>query len=240
MPTKPTVQKGMRKGKVATPSQPSPSRGGRKKGVASREIPPPRRSRLGGGGKIVDQSPYPSTPPPGEGGKPKPVRKSVRIPQPLSPKGGKSVKRKVLTQAPRGILQRSLIGRYLFLPTDLLVLAWRFAKFAWKSRMRVAIVATVATVGHFLFGAGVEGMLFLAFFTTVFAWNLDGRVSIGAGLACLVLIMLLQALIQSGVLLLFDESTETVAVWAYYFLVIGVLKQMVDFVQEGRRMKDEG
>jgi hypothetical protein len=135
---------------------------------------------------------------------------------------------------PQGVLQSSIVGRYFFLPTDFLVLVWRGMKFAFRNWWRVAIVASVAIVGHYAFGAGVEGIAFLGFLAVLFAWDVDGRVSIGAGLSCLVLIVVMQALIQSGVLLLFETSTETVAVWAYYFLVIGVAKQLVDLVREGR------
>ncbi len=234
MPTKPTVQKGVRKGKVVTPPQPSPSRGGRKKGVVSPKIPPP----------------------PGEGGKSKPVRKAVspvakapaftKVPEDkpgakrLPARKAETV-RGVIPLAEgadatrgKGLLERSIIGRYFFLPTDFLLLVWRMLKFAWRNWRQVAIVSIVAILVHYIFGAGLEGVVFMGFLATVFAWDLDGRVSIGAGLACLILIVILQVLIQSGVLLLFEESTETVAVWAYYFLCMGVLKQLVDLVREGR------
>lgn len=164
----------------------------------------------------------------------KPVRKTVKIPQPPYSAGADTPKRMVLTSPPQGILERSIVGRYFFLPTDFILLLWRALKFAVRNWWRVAIVATVAIVGWYGLGAGLEGMVFLGFLAAMFAWNLDGRVSIGAGLACLVLIVVMQALIQSGVLLLFETSTETVAVWAYYFLCIGVAKQLVDLVREGR------
>ncbi len=175
--------------------------------------------------------------------KPSPVKKpSVTVSMPVRkvPAKRAKVERKVLTVVPQGMLQRSIIGRYFFLPTDFLLLLWRGIRFAWRERLRVASVSIVAIVAWYGMGAGVEGTAFLAFLAAVFAWDLDGRVSIGAGLACLVLIVVLQALIQSGVLLLFEESTETVAVWAYYFLCIGVLKQLVDLVREGRRKSGTG
>lgn len=75
-------------------------------------------------------------------------------------------------------------------------------------------------------------IFFVVFIFVTFFWNIEGRYSIGFSLLCLVLIMTLLLINQFTSL----ESTETwseiIAVWTYYFLVIGIVKQSWDLFRE--------
>ena len=74
----------------------------------------------------------------------------------------------------------------------------------------------------------------------IFYWKIDSRVSIGFALGGLVAIMILLALSGGGIApswrwgdnittLHFDALAEVVAVWVYFFLVIGVVKQIWEY-----------
>lgn len=80
-----------------------------------------------------------------------------------------------------------------------------------------------------------EGVIFWLFTLIMFYWRLDSRISIGLGLVCLITIALLTSFASAKVLPIGEEWAERVAVWAYYFLVIGVAKQIVEYAQECRR-----
>ncbi len=75
---------------------------------------------------------------------------------------------------------------------------------------------------------GVDDIFFWVFAVWIFWWNRDARISIGAALGGLILIPGLLALESRDIAVWNDGSAETVAVWVYFFLVIGVAKQLWD------------
>jgi hypothetical protein len=79
-----------------------------------------------------------------------------------------------------------------------------------------------------LLGFSVESLFFWGFGFALFYWRRDGRIAVGLGLLCLVAVPLLLALGQPGILIYGEAWAEQMAVWAYYFLIIGVGKQLVD------------
>ncbi len=70
------------------------------------------------------------------------------------------------------------------------------------------------------------GIFFSAFIFSFFYWNIDGRFSIGLALLSLIGIVVLKILIIYTDLVPSEKWPETVAVWAYFFLAIGILKQI--------------
>lgn len=117
----------------------------------------------------------------------------------------------------------------------LLFLTWKVA----TPRVRVTDALDLLTLAHclwlihYLFDAGEETLFFLAFLVVLFRWRLDSRVSIGAALACLVAIPVSLILFQIRWWPAGEAWAETFAVWAYYFLAMGVLRQIVELA--GRR-----
>ncbi|MCK9378674.1 MAG: hypothetical protein M0P97_00835 [Candidatus Moranbacteria bacterium] len=83
----------------------------------------------------------------------------------------------------------------------------------------------------------LEGIFFWLFFFVLVFWNLDSRISIGAALVGLVIIPILLALANRNILPVGEAWAEQVAVWVYFFLVIGVVKQIIEFKIENRKSK---
>ena len=109
------------------------------------------------------------------------------------------------------------------------------------------VLAVVMLAG---LGWGFEGVFFWLFFASLFYWKVDSRVSIGLALAGLVGIMLMLALSGWGwapswqwggqiITMHFDALAEKVAVWVYFFLVIGVVKQIYEFKTGGFDNKED-
>jgi hypothetical protein len=94
------------------------------------------------------------------------------------------------------------------------------------------------TVGlHTYTALGYDDIFFWVFAAWIFYFDLDARVSIGCALAGLITIPLLLFLGDLGYA--FGETgSEEVAVWVYFFLVIGVVKQVWDSIQDSREQHD--
>ena len=84
-----------------------------------------------------------------------------------------------------------------------------------------------------------DSSLFMIFWIALFFWNLDSRISIAGALVCLISCPILLILFEKDILLLGEEYAEQSAVWAYYFLVIGVTKQIWEFRKESAEEKEE-
>lgn len=78
----------------------------------------------------------------------------------------------------------------------------------------------------------IEGTVFWAFTVVLFYKKWDSRISIGLALACLVTLPVLLSLFNYRILLVGDIWAERVAVWAFYFLSIGVVKQIWELKTE--------
>ena len=100
-----------------------------------------------------------------------------------------------------------------------------------KTLIKLAVVCIGSISLLLIFKWQIESIVFLAFFATLFLWNLDSRISIGLGIACLVGIPVLTLLFRWSIYFGGDYWSQRVAVWAYYFLAIGVIKQVVDFIR---------
>ncbi len=75
---------------------------------------------------------------------------------------------------------------------------------------------------------GADDIFFWAFALWILWWDRDARISIAAALAGLVVIPILLALEARDIAVWDDGAAETVAVWVYFFLAIGVGKQIWD------------
>lgn len=89
----------------------------------------------------------------------------------------------------------------------------------------------VLVVGLFVFTSYTTvDILFWIFLFVGVVWRVDARFYIGAGIACLCLIPLL-LLFSAEVSDAFAQWAEQVAVWAYLFLVIGVVVHIRNFLR---------
>ncbi len=86
-----------------------------------------------------------------------------------------------------------------------------------------------------------DSSLFMIFWIALFYWNLDSRISIGMGLICLISCPVLLYLSENYGLIMGEVWAEQMAVWAYYFLVFGVTKQIWEYrkeiVEEAKKIK---
>jgi len=73
----------------------------------------------------------------------------------------------------------------------------------------------------------------------MFYWNLDSRISIGGGLISLVFCPILLILKNDYGFMMGEIWAEQMAIWAYYFLVIGVTKQIWEFRKENAQEKED-
>lgn len=91
-------------------------------------------------------------------------------------------------------------------------------------------ILAVASIGIImLIATPLSGtvLFFVIFIAVLLYWRLDARVPLTLGLACLVGIPILLLLFRTNILLTGEYRAEQIAVWAYYFLVIGVLRQVL-------------
>lgn len=84
-----------------------------------------------------------------------------------------------------------------------------------------------------------DEIFFWVFAVWIVWWDRDARISIGAALAGLVAIPILLALEARDIAVWDDGAAETVAVWVYFFLVIGVGKQIWD-MRRSRSNEQQG
>ncbi len=93
----------------------------------------------------------------------------------------------------------------------------------------VGVVIVIALASGLYFGLhfSFENIFFWVFCFVLVYWDLDSRISIGLALVALVAVAILNAMGNSGVSFV-SGWDERVAVWVYYFLVIGVVKQIVE------------
>ena len=105
-----------------------------------------------------------------------------------------------------------------------------------KDWLGFLIIVVLAVAMHFGLHFSLEGIFFWLFFFVLVFWNLDSRISIGLALAGLVVIPFLLALSSRGIFFASQAAAEQVAVWVYFFLVIGVAKQIIELKFESRKV----
>jgi len=81
----------------------------------------------------------------------------------------------------------------------------------------------------------IDSILFPLFFFSIFYWNLDSRIPIALALFCLTTCPILLYLSNRYIFLQGEEWAERAAVWAFFFLVMGVAKQVWDLYRENRK-----
>jgi len=105
--------------------------------------------------------------------------------------------------------------------------------------LRIWIFLVFLAVLRWKLHISIEGLIFWSFIIILFYKKWDSRISIGLALACLVTLPVLLSLFNYRILLMGDIWAERVAVWAFYFLSIGVMKQIVEFrVDQNSKFED--
>ena len=99
--------------------------------------------------------------------------------------------------------------------------------FAYLAKHWVWSLACVATFLALSFLANLNAAFFLTLALAMLLMGLDSRISIGLFIITLALCPILLAMDH-------DKQAGQVAIWAYYFLAIGVVVQMVAFWREKR------
>jgi len=117
------------------------------------------------------------------------------------------------------------IKNYLFTPKDFFDM---FKKMGQRDIIGIIILIIISFILRLFFDFKMESIIFWSFFISLFWWKLDSRISIGLALACLCTCPILLILFNKNILLLGDIWAEQMAVWTYYFLVIGVVKQIYE------------
>ena len=131
-----------------------------------------------------------------------------------------------------------IIIHFDFIQDVILVLAnilkrtLKYIKIASTKKNFFAIVVILGgTIGmYFGFDWTIESGFFCFFAIISYVVKWDARISIAAALACLISIMFLT--IYGEYEIIDKDLTEKIAVWAYFFLVIGVFGQIIEFLWE--------
>ena len=105
------------------------------------------------------------------------------------------------------------------------------------------IIGLAVLAGLFIFFRNylewqTDSSLFMLFWIALFYWKLDSRISIVGALISLVFCPIFLILENNYGFLMGEIWAEQSAVWAYYFLVIGVTKQIWEFRKEDTGEKD--
>lgn len=125
------------------------------------------------------------------------------------------------------------LSEYFFTATDAkelitstIRLVRDFTQRDWKG---IGIIVVITFILGIFTELTLGYIFFWCFLFAIFYWNWDSRVSIFLGLMGLVVIPILLFLTNINLLLLGDIWAENIAVWVYFFLCIGVIKQIYEF-----------
>ncbi len=134
------------------------------------------------------------------------------------------------------------LSEYAFTPRDIgHVVGWFFRRIRtarFWDWVGIALLLALGIALRTYTELGLDDIFFWVFTAWIFYFNLDARISIGCALAGLFTIPLLLFLAEKG--FAFGEmGAEEVAVWVYFFLVIGVVKQVIDMIRDGRSQPSE-
>lgn len=81
-------------------------------------------------------------------------------------------------------------------------------------------------------GWQTDSSLLVIFVAALFYWDMDFRVSIAFGLVSLISYPFLLFLIDKEVVFLNNNWENRIAVWVYFFLIVGVIKQIREYVKK--------
>lgn len=103
--------------------------------------------------------------------------------------------------------------------------------FSLQNLIRMICLVALASIVYIFTGVGLEATIFFSLLCLLLFWRLDGRISIGLGLLCLILIMVCIGLFRLNLFVYGEIWSEQLAVWAFYFLSIGVITQVVELMR---------
>lgn len=126
------------------------------------------------------------------------------------------------------------VGKYVVVPKNSIFGVFLTKLFTPPVKHWLGVSFILALVLYLFIATGLSSVdiFFITFIFSTFFWNIDGRISIGLALLCLIAIMALTVLASYAGAESAKGWSETVAVWTYYFLVTGVLKQMWEHFRE--------
>lgn len=125
------------------------------------------------------------------------------------------------------------IKDYILVPKDFgFFLKKLWQKADYTDFLGIFLLVIYALVFGWFFSVSIEPLFFFGFIIAVIYWRMDSRVSIALALVCLVLTPLCLFLFEKNFLFQGEIWAEKLAVWAYFFLVIGVVKQMFELKSE--------
>lgn len=132
------------------------------------------------------------------------------------------------------------VKNYLITPKDIyLGVKHIFKKASFNDLIRLAVVLIFLVIFKLYLSLSLESIFFLLFIIVLFIWKLDSRVSISFGLAALICCPILLILSNQQIMLTGEYWAEKFAVWAYYFLCIGVVKQIIEYIQDNRKKRNQ-
>ena len=125
------------------------------------------------------------------------------------------------------------IKNYIITPIDLYRGVLHLVKKAGpKDIVGLVVLIVLFCIFKYHLDWQTDSSLFMIFWIALFYWHLDSRISIVGALVCLVFCPILLILENNYGFLMGEIWAEQSAVWAYYFLVIGVTKQVWEFRKE--------
>ena len=105
----------------------------------------------------------------------------------------------------------------------------------WAGVIFLLFVAIVPLLSQLSY----EGAFFLVFLFAMFYWRVDSSVPIGLGIVCLILVPVFMYGIQNIFLEFGMVGAKELAIWAFYFLSIGVIRQIGEFAVEAKSKNRE-
>ena len=103
-------------------------------------------------------------------------------------------------------------------------------RFALTDALDMLTASILLCAAFALWDMREETLFFLSFIAALLRWRIDSRLSIALALLCLIAIPVSLVLFQARWWLGGEAAAETIAVWAYYFLSIGVIKQIIELI----------
>lgn len=118
-------------------------------------------------------------------------------------------------------------------------------------KLMQSIAQSRMILGFFVLGTAIFSLMYFTdlatsdiffwiFMTAMFWYKIDSRVSIGAALFLLIVIMFFTFIDSLHITKYYIQgSLEKMAVWVYFFLVIGVIKQIWEYHEENKKKKKQ-
>lgn len=125
------------------------------------------------------------------------------------------------------------ISDYLITPQDILRgIRFLYARATLYDFLGIMLLSlTGITLIHATTLSG-EAIFIILFVASMLFWRVDSRLPLTLGILCLATIPALLFMFHKNILLTGEYRAEQLAIWAYYFLVIGVLLQLLPFTNK--------